>query len=146
MSFLNRNPSWAPALALALSLASGAAVADVVPVVSAKSPVYALSKNEVIDIFLGKLNRFPDGEPAVPIDQAEGTEIRDDFYMEYANRSPAQIKAYWSKIVFTGEGQPPREVSPSERVKKVLADHPNFIGYIERSEVDSKVKIVVLTK
>lgn len=143
MSFFKRIQSCA--LGLLLVVASGAACADVVPVVSSKSHVHGLSRNQVVDIFLGRTNRFPNGEPAVPIDQAEGSEVRDVFYLQFANRSASQLKAYWSKIVFTGKGEPPREVSPSERVKRVLAENPHFIGYIERAEVDANVKVVLLT-
>jgi len=144
MTFFNRIPFCG--LMLMLSLASSAAFADVVPVVSSKSPVHELSRNQVVDIFLGKVTRFPSGELAVPIDQAEGSEVRDAFYNQFANWTAAQLKAYWSKIVFTGKGQPPREVSPSERVKRVLADNPNFIGYIDRADVDANVKVVLLAR
>lgn len=130
-------------IGITLGLAAQSAAADVVPVVSTKSSVDNLSPNQVTDIFLGKSNRFPNGDPAVPIDQAEGTAIRDAFYMQFANKSAAQIKAYWSKIIFTGRGQPPRELSPSERVKKALAENPHSIGYIDRSEVDENVRVVL---
>lgn len=133
-------------LTLVVSLATNVAWADVVPVVSARSAVDELSKSQMMDIFLGKTDRFPNGEPAVPIDQAEGSEVRDAFYVQFANRSAAQLKAYWSKIVFTGKGQPPREVSPSEKVKRVVASNPHLIGYIERADVDSNVKIVLTTR
>lgn len=133
-------------LTLVVSLAANVAWADVVPVVSARSAVDELSKSQVVDIFLGKTDRFPNGEPAVPIDQAEGSEVRDAFYVQFANRSAAQLKAYWSKIVFTGKGQPPRVVSPSEKVKRVVASNPHLIGYIERADVDSNVKIVLTTR
>jgi ABC-type phosphate transport system substrate-binding protein len=129
-----------------LSFADGGAFADVVPVVSNKSQVYELSRGQVVDIFLGKADRFPNGEPAVPIDQAEGSELRDAFYLQFANRSAAQLKAYWSKIVFTGKGQPPREVSPTEKVKRILASNPHLIGYIDRADVDANVKVVLLTR
>lgn len=130
-------------IGITLGLAAQSACAEVVPVVSAKSTVENLSPNQVMDIFLGKTSRFPNGEIAVPIDQAEGTAIRDAFYMQFASKSAAQLKAYWSKIIFTGRGQPPRELSPSEKVKRVLADNPHLIGYIERSEVDENVKVVL---
>jgi ABC-type phosphate transport system substrate-binding protein len=142
MSFFKRIQSCI--VGMMLLAACSAASADVVPVVSARSPVHEMSRNQVVDIFLGRANRFPNGEPAIPIDQAEGSEIRDLFYREFANRSAAQLKAYWSKIVFTGKGEPPREVSPSERVKRVLAENPHFIGYIDRAEVDANVKVVLL--
>jgi ABC-type phosphate transport system substrate-binding protein len=144
MSFLKRIQICT--VGIALSLAAQTSLAEVVPVVSAKSNVSSLSANQVMDIFLGKTSQFPNGEPAVPLDQAEGSPIRDAFYMQFASKSAAQLKAYWSKIIFTGKGQPPREVSPSEKVKKVLADNPHLIGYIDHSEVDANVKVVLSSR
>jgi ABC-type phosphate transport system substrate-binding protein len=130
-------------LGLALSLAmESAGHADVVVVVSAKCTVSALSKDQVTDIFLGKTSRFPDGAPAVPIDQVEGSLARDEFYATFANKSPAQVKAHWTKIIFTGRGQPPKSVSNSVEVRKLLAANPQAISYIERSSVDSSVKVL----
>jgi ABC-type phosphate transport system substrate-binding protein len=115
---------------------------DVVPVVSAKSSVVSLSPNQVADIFLGKTSRFPDGTPATPIDLAEDAPERDRFYEHYAGKSAAQVKAHWSKIIFTGRGQPPRQVSTSRDVKKLLSENPNAIGYIDQSLVDSSVRVL----
>ncbi len=132
-------------IGLSLSLGSVGAAAEVVAVVSAKNPVTTLSKNQVVDIFLGKANRFPDGREAVPIDQDEGSAAREEFYLKFADKSPAQIKAFWSKIIFTGRGQPPPEVSNDVEVKKFIAKHPDAIGYIDQKLVDDSVK-VILTK
>jgi ABC-type phosphate transport system substrate-binding protein len=129
--------------ALALSMGCGAATADVVAVVSAKSPVTALSKDQATDIFLGRTTQFPNGAMAVPIDQAEGSAARDEFYARYTGKSAAQIRAYWSKIIFTGRGQPPKEVSGSNDVKKQVADNPHAIGYIDRGLVDGSVRVVL---
>jgi ABC-type phosphate transport system substrate-binding protein len=129
---------------LALSALLGGAVrADVVAVVSAKNPVTTLSKAQVTDIFLGKTARFPDGAQAVPIDQAEGSPARDEFYATLAGKSPAQIKSHWSKIIFTGRGQPPKAVSNSAEVRQLIAANPQIISYIERSAVDASVKILL---
>ena len=117
-------------------------MADVVAVVSSKSCITTLSKNQVSDIFLGKSAHFPDGSAAVPIDQAEGAAVRDEFYGNFAGKSAAQIKAYWSKIIFTGRGQPPKAVSNSAEIKRLLAQNVNAIGYIERSLVDDSVKVL----
>lgn len=144
MSYLKRIQLCA--VGIVLSLAAQSALAEVVPVVWAKSDVDGLNNNQVMDIFLGKTSRFPNGQLAVPIDQAEGSAIRDAFYMQFASKSAAQLKAYWSKIIFTGKGQPPKEVSPSEKVKRVLVDNPHLIGYIDSSEVDANVKVVLLSR
>jgi ABC-type phosphate transport system substrate-binding protein len=127
---------------LALALTATPVRADVVAVVSVKSAVTALSKNQVIDIFLAKSVRFPDGSPAVPIDQTEGAAARDEFYSNFSGKSAAQLKAYWSKIIFTGRGQPPKALSNSDEIKKLLAQNPSAIGYIDRSLVDNNLRIV----
>jgi ABC-type phosphate transport system substrate-binding protein len=142
MALLNRI-GWS-GIALVLSLAIGdAAVADVVAVVSSKNPLVGLSKAQVIDIFLSRTTRFPDGTLAVPIDQVEGSPARDEFYKTFANKSPAQVKSLWAKIIFTGRGQPPKTVANSIEVRRLLAADPQAIGYIERSAVDSSVRVLV---
>jgi ABC-type phosphate transport system substrate-binding protein len=115
---------------------------DVVPVVSAKSPIAHLDPTQVADIFLGKTSRFPDGSIAIPVDQAEDSPVRDRFYAQFAGKSPAQVKAYWSKIIFTGRGQPPRQAADSMEVKRIVSDNPHAIGYIDASQVDSTVKVL----
>lgn len=99
-----------------------------------------LSTDQAADIFLGRSNRFPDGTPATPIDQPEASGVRDEFYSKVVGKSPVQLKAYWSKIIFTGRGQPPRAVANAGEVKKALAENPRAIGYIEASQVDATVR------
>lgn len=129
-------------IGLALSLTSAAAMADVVAVVSAKSSITAVSKSQLADIFLGKTNRFPDGTQATPVDQAEGSAARDEFYDKIVGKTAAQIKAYWSKIIFTGRGQPPPTVSSSLEMKKRISENPAAIGYLDRSMVDDSLRVV----
>lgn len=128
---------------LALSVAVGSARADVVAVVSSTSAVTTLSKDQVTDIFLGKVSRFPNGTQAIPIDQADGSSARDEFYATCAGKSPAQVKSHWAKIIFTGRGQPPKTVPTNAEVKQIIAANPQAIGYMERSAVDSTVKVVL---
>src|SRR6202041_4129719 len=97
MTLLNRI--GLVAIALGLWLSSAMVKAAVVAVVSAKSPITALSMSQVADIFFGKANRFPNGVQAFPVDQAEGSSVRDEFYSKGVGKTPAQIKAYWSKII-----------------------------------------------
>lgn len=128
------------ALGLVLCASFNCALAEVVPVVSARSSVTSLSRSQVADIFLGKARRFPNGVAAQPIDHAEGAVARDEFYSRFASKSPAQIKAHWSKIIFTGRGQPPAAAPNSLEVKKRVAENPAAIGYIDRALLDASVR------
>jgi ABC-type phosphate transport system substrate-binding protein len=131
---------------LVFLVASPRLPADEVAVVSTKSTVTTLSKSQVADIFFGKTTRFPDGSQAVPIDQSEGTLARDEFYTWIAGKSAAQMKAYWSKIIFTGRGQPPKAAASSSETKKLIVANPNTIGYIEPKLVDDTVRVVTVTQ
>jgi len=128
---------------MALAWSPDASAADdVVAVVSAKSPITSLNSGQVADIFLGKTSRFPDGTLAVPIDLPEESPVRERFYAEYTGKSPAQVKAHWSKIIFTGRGQPPRQVGSGAEAKKVLSENPNAIAYIDSKLVDGSVRVL----
>jgi ABC-type phosphate transport system substrate-binding protein len=129
---------------LSLGFGSAGASAEVVAVVAASNPVSTLSRSQIADIFLGKMIRFPDGRQVVPVDQVENSAAREAFYLKFADKSPAQIKAFWSRIIFTGRGQPPPEVSNGVEVKKFIARHPDAIGYIEQKLVDDSVKVVLM--
>ena len=131
--------------ALVFGLSGLSAMAQFVVVVSAKNPVAALSKNQVVDIFLGKSTRFPNGEQAIPLDQPEGSPVRDEFYASVAGKSAAQMKAHWSKIIFTCRGQPPKEAANDSETKKLLANNPNAISYIDKSDLDNSVKTLKIS-
>lgn len=97
----------------------------------------------VSKIFLGKSKKFPGGGSAVPIDQAQGTAARDEFHANVTRKKSAQLKSYWSRIVFTGKGQPPKEVASDTEVMALIAKNPNMIGYVNSSSVNASVKVIL---
>lgn len=117
--------------------------AEIVVIVAANSPIATLSQTQVSDIFLCKSATFPGGSLAVPLDQAEGSPIRLEFYNKTTGKTPELLKAYWSKMIFTGQGEPPREITDSEKIKKLVANNPHYIGYVDKSAIDSSVKMVL---
>ena len=120
-----------------------ALASDMVVIVSARSPVQSLRTEQVADIFLGQAGHYPDGGEAVALDQGLGSPLRDAFYTKVAAKSPALVKAYWTKMIFTGRGKPPREVANSAAVRKEVAANPAMIGYIERVALDASVRPVL---
>ncbi len=138
-----RRPLCAAAL-LAASLHAGAG--ELVVIVSAKSPIATLRAEQVADIFLGQIANFPGGAEAVALDQRIGSPERDEFYAKVAAKTPPLIKAYWTKMIFTGRGQPPKEVPGSAAVRKLVADNPTLIGYIDKAALDPSVKAVLVVR
>ena len=70
--------------------------------------------------------------------------MREQFYSRFAGKSQAQLKAHWSKIIFTGRGQPPRQVAGGAEARRAIADNPSAIGYLDPRQVDSSVRVLAL--
>ncbi len=130
-------------LLLAVSTAAASAHAEVVVIVSAKSSVKSLTADQTAKIFLSKVVTFPNDQTAIPIDQPEGSAIRDEFYSKVAHKSPSQLTAYWAKVIFTGDGRPPMLMAGDMAVRKAIANNPNAIGYIDKNAVNRSVRVVL---
>lgn len=130
------------AAAAAMLLAFASAHADVVVVVSAKSSASKLTKEQVADIFLGRSTSLPGAGQAVPLDQAAGSPVRDQFYTKVTGQTAAQVKTIWAKLSFSGKGTPPKALASDDEVKQQLAANPNAIAYMDKSKVDATVKTV----
>ncbi|MFC0169190.1 hypothetical protein ACFFKC_13985 [Pseudoduganella danionis] len=121
----------------ALAMAALPASAEIVVIVSQKNPATRMFSEQASQFFLGKSNLF------TPVDQPESSHIRAEFYQKIADKDPAQVKALWSKLVFTGKATPPKEYANSAEVKKAVAADPKAIGYIDKSAVDDTVKVIL---
>ena len=128
---------------LALSFVAIAAQAQVAVVVNPKSAAASMTADQVAGIFLGKTSTLPSGATAAAADQPEGSAVREHFYSKVAGKQAAQVKAAWSRLVFSGKATPPKELGSTAEVKKFVAANPDAIGYIEKSAVDGSVKVVL---
>lgn len=124
------------------ALISSSVQAGVVVIVSAGTAVDNLSQDDVSRIFLGKNKKFPNGEQAVPINQDDGKPIREEFNQKVCAKDAGQYRAYWSQLIFTGKGTPPKDGGDDAAVKDLIAKNPNMIGYVNESVVDASVKVV----
>lgn len=127
---------------LLISLASSIVSAEISVIVSINNPNSAMDQSTVAKIFLGKAKSFPDGTQAVPVDQDDGSATRDGFNSKILGKSASQLKSYWSRLIFTGKGTPPKQSGDDVGVKSLVANNPNIIGYIDSSAVDATVKVV----
>ena len=130
-------------LVLLLPLLSGVASAEsIVVVVNPGSGVETLSRNEVINIFLGSFRQLPSGIVASPIDLPQTHPARAEFYRLLVGKNPSEINTYWARLIFSGKTRPPIQ---AERVEDAIALVQGSVGtitYLERSKVSGRLKIV----
>ncbi|MGB1291577.1 MAG: phosphate ABC transporter substrate-binding protein, partial [Pseudoalteromonas sp.] len=88
----------------------------------------SFDQSEISKFFLGKAKSFSDGNQAVPINQEDSSTVRKEFDSNVLSKSGSQLKAYWSKLIFTGKGSPPKEVSNDADVIDLISKNPSMIG------------------
>jgi len=126
-------------LLLTLLLAAPPPMQDVmVVVVNPANPASRLTADQVAQYFLGRSNRL------TPLDLPGASPLRALFYQQVAGKDADQVKAIWSKIVFTGRGFPPREYGSNAELRRAVASNPDAIGYLPQDAVDATVKVVLV--
>ena len=124
-----------------LCLFSSLASAEVAVIVNPAN-TNTISKEDIAKIYLAKTKTFPNGKTAIPIDRKEGSAIRVDFVSKVLSKDENQLKAYWSRLIFTGKGVPPKAVETDAEVKDIVSRNPDAIGFIDAGAVDGTVKVV----
>ncbi|QYF92119.1 hypothetical protein KY495_15250 [Massilia sp. PAMC28688] len=124
-------------LATGLCVSTLPALAEIVVIVNPKNPATRMLNDQAAQFFIGKSSVF------TPVELSEGNALRAEFHSKVLQKDSAQIKAIWSKLVFTGKGVAPREFASVAEVKKAVAADPKAIGYIDKSAVDDSVKVVL---
>lgn len=130
-------------LIIGLMMAAQAAYAEIVVVVHTSNN-NAIDSKFVQRVYLGKEDKFADGTETIAVNQTVDTDIRQTFDESIVGRSSSQIAAYWSKLVFTGKGIPPKEVKNDAEVIDLVSKNPNVIGYIDSASVTGDVKVLSL--
>ena len=128
-------------ISILLSLFSNSLWADVSVIVHPSNQV-EMTQKEITRLFLGKSKSFPGGAEALPINQPESTKTTKDFNATVLKKSDRQLKAYWSKLLFTGKGTPPKILENDSEMIKFIIDNPSYIGYVDSNSVTDAIKVL----
>lgn len=127
--------------ALLILLFSVATYSEVVVIVH-PSNNNSFAKDEIEALFMVKKSSFADGANASAYYLSADDPVRHQFDEKILGKSSSQLKAYWSKLVFTGKGTPPPELGNSaEAIAKVAGD-TSAIAYVDKAAVKDNVKVV----
>ncbi|WP_415900678.1 hypothetical protein [Neptuniibacter sp. QD48_11] len=118
------------------------ASAEMIVISHPESQVDKLSKKQVIDLYMGRVQHFPNGGKASTLDMPADSDHRAKFYKGLTGKSLPQINAYWARLIFAGRATPPQSVESSEEVIATIMKDTTAIGYIEKSELVSSVKVI----
>ena len=140
------NKAHSLAIVSILAIASTFSFADIAVVVHPDNAISTITDTDLSRIFLGKTDSFPDKSKVTPIDQKEGNPLREAFYSTVTKKDLTQLNAYWSRLIFTGKGTPPKMVRDDKKVKSLISKNADHIGYIDAANVDESVKVIFTVK
>ena len=140
---MNRSRLLSLGLALLLGAIPVAAADTLVVIINPESGVTKLSKNEVVEIFMGRQKHLSSGLVVLPVEQVAPGETRARFYDLLVKLPLPQVRAYWARLYFSGQAQPPRQTETPEETLHVVAANKGAIGFLEASKVDRSVRVVL---
>jgi ABC-type phosphate transport system substrate-binding protein len=118
-----------------------------VVIVNRSNSVTSLRRAELSAILMRKSRSWPDRAEIVPIDRPAKSGLREAFSKSIHGKSAAYVVRYWQRLIFSGRGVPPRELSSDAAVIEFVSSNSGAIGYVDRAAVlGDEVKIVAVTK
>ncbi|MEZ5493444.1 MAG: phosphate ABC transporter substrate-binding protein [Pseudomonadales bacterium] len=130
-------------LLLAVTIASVSAQAEIAVIANKSVAITSIAETQAAAIFLSQLDVLEDGTQLIPVDQKDDQATRTAFYVKVIRKDAAQLNAYWSRMVFSGQGQPPKKVADDAAVLALVRANPNLIGYVDAVSVNNSVKVLL---
>ena len=124
---------------------TGSALAEVAVIANPDSAIASASNDEIKRLFLGK-SKTVSGNKATPVDQNDKSETREFFYQVVVGKTNAQLRAYWSKLIFTGKGKPPKQLDTDADVVAAVAGDPRLVGYVDAAAVTGDVTVILVVQ
>ena len=132
-------------LLLAMSVPSMAEDTSFKLIVNAQNPVQSLTHEQVSKLFLRKTTQWSAGGLVLPVDQAEGSRVREGFTGAVHHKTVGAVKSYWQQQLFSGRGVPPPEKGSDADVTAYVSSNEGAIGYVSMNAKLGGVKVVNLT-
>lgn len=127
-------------LALTLCCLAQAAWADIVVIVHPDSPLQHLTSQQISDLYLGRQRSTPTGERLLILDQPRDSELRRRFFNRLNGMSLRGVDAYWARLQFSGDSQPPIPLPESSAIVTTVRNNRLAIGYVDAADTVGGVR------
>jgi ABC-type phosphate transport system substrate-binding protein len=134
--------SFRVALSLVVMVLAGSARADIWVVTNPGNDTKALTREQVVDLYMGRSSTFPNGRSAIALDLKGDSSMRSAFYQQLVGKSVAQINAYWARLLFTGSATPPMALKDTATMLHMVQENRDAIGFIDSAEATGKLNVV----
>ncbi len=123
---------------LVVLVAAPAYSGEVAVIAHPSVPVNQISRSQLIDIYVGDVREWDNGEPVVLMDLKPKSEVKDAFY-DFIGKSSSRVKSIWMRHMLTGEAEPPEALESQKEILDIVTATPGAIGYVDREVVTGNV-------
>lgn len=125
---------------------SNTVMADIAIVGNPDENVGDLTAANVRKLFLGERQSFPSGLHATPINHAAGSPDRKKFFSLVLSMGESNHNRHWKRKRSTSISNSPIEVNSYDELLEEIFSTSGAIGYIDASNVDGRVKVLLIIK
>jgi len=113
-----------------------------IAIVTNSQSISKIDKNEVKRLFLAKTNRVNNIQ--VDLVELKNTSYKEEFYKILTNKNTAQLRSYWTRLIFTGKGKPPKQVESQEELAHYMDNSEVIITYLPLKSVQSNMNVLYI--
>lgn len=141
--YFSRKPARKTLLAAILFFIMVSNCQGVEIIVNASVPDRLYTVQDLRSIFAMQRPIWSNGEKIQVFVLADNNPLHREFTKTKLNMFPHQFRRIWDRLLFSGTGQPPRQVgSPEEMIEKISTT-PNSIGYAEAAPDNKNIRILI---
>jgi ABC-type phosphate transport system substrate-binding protein len=115
-------------------------------IVPESNPLTSISAAELSKLFLKKVTRWSDDNPARPVDLDDLSPVREQFSRGVHKKALSAVLAYWRQQIFSGSGLPPPEKGSDAEVMRYVKETPGAVGYVSaRAPLADGLRVMKVT-
>jgi ABC-type phosphate transport system substrate-binding protein len=111
-------------------------------IVHPENPVTDIERALLRDAFLKKATAWPGGRAFRPIGLTAKHPARERFVVDVLKKTTAQLKSYWTQLIFSGKGIPPPESDSVARVIAYVIANPGAVAFVPANADVGKAKVI----
>lgn len=114
---------------------------DITVIANSKNDMGSLTRKQIADIYMGRVTSLPNGSVPLPLDYQGDSAVRARFYQSITGKNMAQINAYWARLSFTGQANPPRRLADKATIMQVVGKNQGALGYVDSIAPDTDANV-----
>lgn len=113
-------------------------------IVNPRAPISEITRSHARTIFGARVTRWSDDTPIRVFVLPDDAPLHQEMTKTLLDLYPYQLRNAWERILYTGIGQAPIEVTTEAEMRRRVGTTPGAIGYISKVHSNDSVRALPL--